>query len=487
MVDSVRYPRDFETTPNLNIGLRGRTYPFTCRRALPPPDIPPDSLPLTRDLQSRILTVLSFPGCHLDTFGGSSDIIRAFCSDMVLLETMATQWRRFLQYLRKTNISVEFPKKIPNRQRQQALNEALRAMGHESGIMVDDGGVLNGGLVEQPPHDVFQILQATLQETVSRFTEVMQADLDQLSDLRVVGLLEWFGQSTCRFHYYEHHLTSMVDSQTTDRQSIPMTHKGKTRLGVEVIEELVGRHVHSVMRRTELLIEARSSTPNDPQLVLPRSVRDCITHCPAWLRPELLVVEGEKIREEWVELVRIEHQWQERWCRQRIQPHFDPALTLFGQYVLMGWDESMHKAEIHSRIQVSSHQLQQSQAAAESTRPDRYLTQMLAWIVATLFGMLMLLATGEDNGHICAILLPLSCMPTTYRYLTEGRSIIDIDDLQPPPFMASLSTMFCVLGTGFLLATLMFGKPKMLVTFLIGMSGTIFFELMRRKSKGGVA
>ncbi|MEZ6132525.1 MAG: hypothetical protein R3C59_27995 [Planctomycetaceae bacterium] len=60
-----------------------------------------------------------------------------------------------------------------------------------------------------------------------------------------------------------------MDSQSTRRQQVPLIRKGKTRMATDVIEELAGRHVHSVTRRTELLIEARSCAVSDPQLVSP--------------------------------------------------------------------------------------------------------------------------------------------------------------------------------------------------------------------------
>ncbi len=229
------------------------------------------------------------------------------------------------------------------------------------------------------------------------------------------------------------------------------------------------------------------SSAGDPKLVLPKAVRECIAHCPAWLRPELQVVEGEKVREEWVELVRVEHQWQERWCRKRIQPHFDPALTLFGQYVLIGWDEQAHQAEIRSRIRQGSDQLWQPQASPAPAQPNRLWTQMVAWLAAIVFGMLVLLSTGQDAARFCAILLPLVSLPVTYRWLTGGRSIVEIEALQPPSFMAALSMMFSVLSAGFLLAALLFGEPKLLLTCLIGASGAVLFEVFRRKVKGGVA
>ncbi len=491
MVDTVRHPRESETTPELDIELRGRAYPRSCRRAMPLPDIPPDMGIETKDLRHRILTMLSFPGRHPETIGGSTEIVRTFCNDMVLLESMAQQWRSFLKCLRKANINTVFAEQIPKRQQQRALDQALQAMGHESRAMVDDGGVLNGDLVEQAPLHVFQTLQATLKRVVTRFTGVMQSDLDQLSDLRVVGLLEWCGEKTCRFHFYEHKVTSVVDHAATERQSVPMTRHGKTKVGAEILKVLAGRHIHSVTRRAELLIEAESRSASDPQLVLPERVRDCIRQCPAWLRPELNVVEGEKVREEWVELVRMERQWQERqwqerWCQQRIQPHFDPALTLFGQFVLMGWDEKAHQKEIHNRIRHSRHQLQQSAVPQEPACQNGPLTQMIAWIVAVVFGILVALATGGTLGNILVPLLSLACLPATYHYLSGGRRLSNLNEQDDPrPFFASLSAMFTVTAVGYFLAAWVLPEPLYCVLTVPACVGAAFFRMHSRK--GGAA
>ncbi|MCA9063858.1 MAG: hypothetical protein KDA96_12385, partial [Planctomycetaceae bacterium] len=142
MVDRVS-ATEAETKPDLNIVLRGRTYPLTCRRALPPPDVPSETETPGTSLQQRILSLLSFPSLHPESFRGSCDIVRAFCSDMVLLETMASQWRQFLRHLRRTNITTVMGRNVPKKQQQRAVDLALQAMGHETAVMVDDGGVLN--------------------------------------------------------------------------------------------------------------------------------------------------------------------------------------------------------------------------------------------------------------------------------------------------------------------------------------------------------
>lgn len=485
MVATLRSSSDSNTAPDLNIVLRGRAYPFTCRRVLPVPVVPPEERQSAQELERRVFTMLSFPGRTPESFQGSSEIVRAFCNDLVLLESMGEQWREFLRHLRKANISADFTPKIPKRQRQQAINQAFQSMGHESEVMVDDNGILQGDLVERKPVDVHQVLQETLTRVVARFIRVMQSDLDQLSDLRVVGLLEWCGATTCRFHFYEHKLTSVVDYENTNRHSVPMTRNGKTRLGVEIIEELAGRHIHSVTRRAELLIEAKSSAANAAHLVLPKVVRDCIQRCPAWLRSELQVVEGEKVREEWVELVRIENEWKEHSCRQRIQPHFDPALTLFGQFVLMGWDEKIHQKEIRSRIHHNSEQLADPLPSDGPEARNHDLSMMVAAMAAVIFGMLVLVATGETLWEILSPVLQVAGLPPTYKYLTGGKRIWNANETDAPVILTSASIMFTVMAVGYVLAAWVFGKPGYCIMGVIGIVGAILYQL--RSKKGGVA
>ncbi len=483
MVNTAPHSHDSETTRELNISLRGRTYPLTCRRTLSSPNAPPEPDSPTSSLSKRILSMLSFPTRHPDAFRGSSEIVRAFCSDMVLLETMATQWRRFLKQVRKANLTAVAGKNVSKRQQQQALDQALQVMGHESAVMVDDRGVLNGDLVEQPPVHVYQTLQETIRTVVSSFVEAMQQDLDQLSDLRVVGLLEWFGDRTCRFHFYEHQLTSVVDGRSTERQQVPMSRHGKTRLGTEVIEELTGRHVHSVTRKTELLIEAKSCAADHPDLVLPRVARECLRQCPTWLRPELQVVEGEKIREDWMELIRVEHHWQERFCKQRIQPHFDPALTIFGHYVLMGWDERAHQGEIQNRVRRSSDQLWQPMSSA-AIAPDHRLIAMVAGIAAALFGIFMLLSAGKLSGVMAVALLPLTCLPTTYRYLSGGGGMIPLAQLEVRPIYLTGSVILTVMAIGFLMAAWSLHKPIIATVALVPIGGAVTMIHKARRSGG---
>ncbi|MCA9065395.1 MAG: hypothetical protein KDA96_20140, partial [Planctomycetaceae bacterium] len=109
---------------------------------------------------------------------------------------------------------------------------------------------------------------------------------------------------------------------------------------------------------------------------------------------------------------------------------------------------------------------------------------MVAWIVATVFGMLVLLGTGQRAGRTFAILLPLTTVPATYRYLTGGGSVVPLDRLNPQPFMVSMCSVFGVLGSGFLLAGLIFGSPNWQPVVLIGMLGVALFEVFRRQVKG---
>lgn len=370
----------------LDITLRGRTYPLSCRRlSVPVPEPHTSAASPTDGLRRRIMSMLSFPGRSPDEFAGNADVVRAFGTDMVLLETMSRQWRSFLTTLKKSNLQATFAAKVPENERLKAIDKALATMGHESQIMVDDDGILNSGLIEQPRTVVHKTLQATLGKSVDRFIRVMRQDLEQLGDLRVVGLLEWSGESACRFHFYEHEVNATLDHDRRKAQEFTVHRQGRApKMGSEILRSLHGRHIHRVTRYEELLIDAAIRDVSDPNLILPSRVRQLVGQCPAWVRPDLAVVEGEKCREERVELVRLETEWEVAWTEQRIMPHFDPALTLFGEFVLTGWDDEAHEHEIRSRLKDSQQRLQ-NQPIDSSPRPMSRL--MRQTIVAGVVGL----------------------------------------------------------------------------------------------------
>ncbi|MFK7817580.1 MAG: hypothetical protein AB8G99_02580 [Planctomycetaceae bacterium] len=345
-------------TSPLSVKVQDRTFPLSFRAAAVPTDLGSESTNPTESARNLLLGRLEFHKRPASQFSNVEGIVRAFCKDVALLETMASQWRSFLKRLKASQLDAKVYQDVPKKQRAAALADVMQRMGHQSARLIDDVNVLTGTLLTKPIQVVYSELQVVFREVTHKFANGLRSDLEQLSDVRVVGLIDWASKDVCKFHFFEHRLRVVSGKKRTETsRRVVETADGWAR-ELKVLKKLSGKSIHSVTRIEEHLMGAQAYPHDAAPLPNPERIKALIKSVPDWLKPELAIVEGEKFREDRVLLTRYQKQWSVTEVETRIEPHFDPAVTLFNEFVLAGWDHREHEREIRNSINATNTRLE---------------------------------------------------------------------------------------------------------------------------------
>ena len=350
---------------SMSVEVQDRTFPLSFREAATPTDLGSESTSPVEAARDLLLRRLEFHKRPASEFTNAEGIVRAFCKDVALLETMASQWRGFTKKLKASQLDLSVYQDVPKKQRADALADVMRRMGHQPARLIDDVNVLTGTLLTKPMQVVYSELQVVFREVTRKFANGLRSDLEQLSDVRVVGLIDWASKDVCKFHFFEHRLRVVSGKQRTKTsRRIVETDEGWAR-ELKVLKKLSGKSIHSVTRIEEQLMGARAYSHDSAPLPTPERIKALIKSVPEWLKPELAIVEGEKYREDRVLLTRYQKQWTVTEVGKRIEPHFDPAVTLFNEFVLAGWDHREHEREIRNNINATNTRLESDAGVRE--------------------------------------------------------------------------------------------------------------------------
>ncbi|MFO0979938.1 MAG: hypothetical protein U0996_26300 [Planctomycetaceae bacterium] len=287
-------------------------------------------------------------------FSGTPGIVRAYSEDAVRLHTMRQQWHGFVKALRAFRLRTDSPSAVPPEVLQKAMEDVFRRMGQEadSELQIPD---LKGIVTNESAVDVLATLQTSLANEVTQFARQIDDDLEALVAFRVIGQIEWHSSDCCQYHYYEHELAITKDKDATENVSFAERQDPRTVVrGFDVHRKVAGKRVHRAFRFDELLISASSRPLKESTTGLPEHIQEFVRQIPVWLTGAMDVVEGEKVSEERTELVSHEEQWEQRTFVQRVVTEFDPALTLFGEFVIVAWDELSYGREISRRQQLAN-------------------------------------------------------------------------------------------------------------------------------------
>jgi hypothetical protein len=167
--------------------------------------------------------------------------------------------------------------------------------------------------------------------------------LDCLTELEVVGLIQWLQPDACQYSFFRHVLTvapgdvrESAREEVTDRGAV-RERKRVTRVERDFVQtRSVARHVHDLICCRNYALAGATDVP------MPDRVRHLIRKIPPFLGRFVRVVTGQEVRRLIIErdistetttdteesvTVQEEHLYRP-----------DPALVL-GHYVLTGWDE----------------------------------------------------------------------------------------------------------------------------------------------------
>ena len=184
-------------------------------------------------------------------------------------------------------------------------------------------------------HDVasaYQVLVEALDSALDGFLMSFADSLAKLLGSKVVGSITWTNASMCQFSFAIREIRQQANTRVVRHENdIEIDRFWTTETMSYVTSEW--RIEHHLMRSqvTNDIELPRKSPPRAMQLW--KSI-------PAWLREHVGVVEGDLFRKQALEIAKWEDTVVQETYHEEVAIVGDPAITLFDQIVLTGWDES---------------------------------------------------------------------------------------------------------------------------------------------------
>jgi hypothetical protein len=239
---------------------------------------------------------------------------------------------------------------------QQKLAETLTAA---KSNWLPTKNVLNAGLVSQPVPELRRHLHSALNQAVHNFTAQFFELLARLVDRELVGLVEWFPNGCCSYHFFRRAVIQENDGAGPERiidetffREITNRDEstGRRIVGRRTVEKVKGqgRHYHRLARHEHEVMNAVHTSIANSAVLLPPQAERLVQAVPEWLYPFVQIIDGDIFRERIIEQdVRVET-WSE--VRVRDEPIIgcEPGV-IFGPYVLTGWGPREDAAEKRRR------------------------------------------------------------------------------------------------------------------------------------------
>jgi hypothetical protein len=337
---------------------------------------------VAEEILSRVWEPLPLAGKSVDDFAAVDEIVRCFVKSHERLSEMAGEARRLLETVCHAHVCGVRSDQIASKRQEEAEEAKIRECMDVTMPAVWLGPELDASTVVQEPAVVMAKLTQSLARSACKLVESFFSALEQLVDKEVVGLIQWHSDSVCKFHFFRRLLVHEFDGRTTKEQTATFWRSVDGR-EVERTEKTTatttkGRHVHEHIRHEQQLMNAANRPLGSSDLVIPEDVQQILDVVPHWLSPFVGVAVGECFRERIIRHTEKSEQWEDSQITKQVieRPvtYFDPAVTI-GEFVLAGWGQREHAAEIERR------------AAAKKAERSRGKASDAAWLAALLFGV----------------------------------------------------------------------------------------------------
>ncbi len=479
-------PGEPPASDSFTITLRGREYPITDRVA-PQPASDPAEQQRNALIVERLWSELPFteldPGC-----ADRTQIVKAYTASIGRLHECQREVERLFALMCEINLQF----RSQGRLHEQMRDEAMRAKQRE---MLDrgrfapflDDGTLTAELTAEPPEVIRMRLNKSLRAITESFVRELFAALDRFVGGETVGLIDWFGEGVCKFHFFSE---SVTQTNTWRRRVRGRERRGR-RVGtrhVEVLQDVTdetgGVHLHRHARHEHHLMNAKAHAVGAQELAVPEAAAQLIEVIPEWLRPLVRIVEGDRIRERIIEREVRKEKWRKKHREtvrrlESVHYHIDPAVTL-DCYVLTGWGECAIREEEERQDIIRQRQELAGRRAARSRSTENaglrfWVAAGGAALVQALAVSLVILSLVAPPLVIAAAFVTLaSLLPVAFalqlfaasrvrqadwKYLTTGTAaaltasvgaqMLILGALQPWLLLVILGGVFAVAGYAF--------------------------------------
>jgi hypothetical protein len=297
--------------PALNLETRVRQEP--------PPEI---GKIFVEDLVKKS-AIMALP--HEPTRG---QILAAYKSDIALLTTRRNEADGFMKAVLETAIpkTGSYEDFDLKKKEWKMLQGLLRPLGITPQIS------FTAERAALPANELTVWLKSEFKAELDRIARRVATTLQYLADHNVVGLIEFPSTDVCKFHYF---------TWASDEKQVAVTDGDKTvSRGMISFERTVTNEASLIRtRHTHHLVDAAIHRVADYKRPIPGRVKELLERAPAWLKENLLLIDGtETLTEEVTDVAG-------KLTTNTVSVvRYDPAVA-FGQFALAGCSESETQPE----------------------------------------------------------------------------------------------------------------------------------------------
>ncbi len=433
-------PKAETLSTTLEIKHRGRLYgshaaPKEKVSRLQPYELheAPEGRQLPGWIAESILRELPWSHLRLDSDDKVLEMVRAYTAS---LDQLRRYREEFSGLVRATCLSnLEF-RQGKGETHEGARDEAIKVKVEQLVAQVTTKwptvtAILNPTLLMQSPEVIHSTLDAELVRYVKAFVNRIFDVLAKLVDRQIAGLVEWWPENFCNYHFFKRVLTQEnegASTTTTETFSIDFlspaidSQTGRRILGTRTTKKTKGkgRNVHELERHEHMVINAvRTSLENSAVVMIPPAM-ELVKSIPTWLRPFVEVVDGTLYWERVIPKERSISHWED--ATETQEPivatpmdlplfGFEPAICI-GSFVLIGWGPREIEAE---QIRQQDRQQRASRIARMHAAEKRFLGMSVLCSILTILSMSTLTRVLQgDGGSGLGLLLALGAMFTAW-------------------------------------------------------------------------
>ena len=363
---------------NYTLQVEGRVFPVAERGSRPLPSrikrqrtdqrlldrvAGVDKRAVAEEIAIRIWDRLPLAGKSVHDFKTSPETVRCFNESHSQLVERAAEARRLLEKVCRAHVRSVRDGRIEEKRQREAEEAKVRECMNVTMPTALLGPELDAATVTKQPSVVMARLTKSLAKSVCDMVESFFSAMEQLVDKEVFGLIEWCDESVCKFHFFRRLLIHRFDGETTtvrtDRVWRTVDEPGWEQATTTTTKKKKGRHIHEHIRHEQQLMEAAKRPLDAPDLVIPESVQEIVDAIPEWLTPFVRVAVGECFRERIIRHTEKTEKWSQ--VVERAVTYYDPAITI-GEFVLAGWGQREHVAEMERRARMKRAERNRRQA-----------------------------------------------------------------------------------------------------------------------------
>lgn len=344
-----------DSQPRLELTVRGRVYPHELRGKA---TANPSRNDCERDerVSQRIWETLPWSKQRLEDFKSDTEILQSYEVCLSILrrhhEAAGAMFRAVCDCNTTTEIDATDRPFPTSASRETVVQSILLRGGFKN---FKSGKALAAELMTEPSETIHRRLSQTLMSSTRNLVANVFATMDRFVDKSVFGVMEWLGDSVCKFYYFDERFSESWEMREVDLGWLSSSTK-------EISVQHRGRQQHVRQRHEHHLIEAKSEPVEGCSVQIPERVQRVIESIPEWLRAETRVVSGvqivsevrsEKILDRKVEAERRETRTVPLPPRRKEGLRYDPALEIDG-FVLTGWDDADMTADSEQLARATS-------------------------------------------------------------------------------------------------------------------------------------